>query len=349
MNTIFSATGLPPGTPVFIGEQKSETVKITIIDYDEEHAELEKIFAIEDAFPYKDSPAVTWINIDGLHDPGLLERLGRHYGLHPLTIEDILNTQQRPKVETFDTYILIVIKMHRYDEHSQGILIEQVSVILGERFVLTFQEAEGDVFEPIRERIQHNKGRIRKTGADYLAYSLLDAIVDSYFAVLERIEEEIEDVEELLIENPDKTVLEDIFALRRVMLFFWKSAWPLRNITSDLQQQTPLVQEAVGIYLRDLHDHIMQVLETIETFREMLTVNLDIYLSSTSNKMNEVMKFLTIIGTIFIPLTFIAGIYGMNFQFMPELTWRWGYFAVLAIMAATGGALLLYFKKKKWI
>ena len=350
MSTMLESIGLPPGTPVFVGEQQSEAVKITLYDYDDAHTERRIVQSIEECFPYKDMPSVTWINVDGLHDVAMLERLAHDYGLHPLTIEDIVNTQQRPKVEFFDNYIALNLKMYTFDINTYELDIDHVSLVLGKNFVLTFQERQGDLFDAIRARIQYNKGKIKKGGADYLAYSLLDAIVDGYFKVLDRIGDEIEDIEEKLFTNPESSILQDLHDLRQELIFFRKTVWPLRTIMNELdRQETELIEDSTSVYLRDLYDHVVQVIETLETFREMLSGHLEVYLSTISNKTNEIMKFLTIIGTIFIPLTFIAGVYGMNFKYMPELEWRWGNYLIWAIMIGIGVALLAYFRKKKWI
>ena len=350
MSTMLESIGLPPGTPVFVGEQQSEAVKITLYDYDDAHTERRIVQSIEECFPYKDLPSVTWINVDGLHDVAMLERLAHDYGLHPLTIEDIVNTQQRPKVEFFDNYIALNLKMYTFDINTYELDIDHVSLVLGKNFVLTFQERQGDLFDAIRTRIQYNKGKIKKGGADYLAYSLLDAIVDGYFKVLDRIGDEIEDIEEKLFTNPESSILQDLHDLRQELIFFRKTVWPLRTIMNELdRQETELIEDSTSVYLRDLYDHVVQVIETLETFREMLSGHLEVYLSTISNKTNEIMKFLTIIGTIFIPLTFIAGVYGMNFKHMPELEWRWGYYLIWAVMIGIGVALLAYFRKKNWI
>ena len=347
---VAKTAGLPPGTPVFVGTRKTDEVKITVIDYDQEIVQTQVVSTVEEVFPYKETSTVTWINVDGIHNEMLIENLSRHYGLHPLVIEDILNTHQRIKIDVFDNYLFVVLKMYVHDEQDKATYIEQVSLLLGENFVLTFQEREGDVFDSVRDRLKHSKGRIRKVGADYLLYALFDAIVDSYFEVLEHFGEQIEAVEEELTSKPNKNMLKQIHALKRELIFFRRSVWPLRNVLNEFErQEMPFIQESTKIYLRDLYDHVIQVIETIEIFRDMMSGILDVYLSSISNKMNEVMQFLTIIGTIFIPLTFVAGIYGMNFQYMPELTWKWGYFAVLVLMAVIGGALLCYFRKKKWL
>lgn len=350
LKSVSKTAGLPPGTPIHIGEKKAEAVKITVINYDKDHIDTFVVQAVEECFAYKETSTVTWINVDGLHDTDVIEQLGKHYGLHSLVIEDILNTQQRAKFEIVDNYLVMVLKMHSTDEVQDTMDIEQVSVILGQDFVLTFQEKEGDVFEPVRQRLANDKGQIRKTGADYLAYSLIDAVVDGYFSVVEHLGDQIEFVEDELLSGKQTDILQKIHLLKREVIMFRRSVWPFRNMIGDLERrQTPLIQPSTAIYLRDIYDHILQVGDTIEIFRDTLTSLLDVHLSSASNKMNEIMKFLTIIGTIFIPLTFIAGIYGMNFHYMPELTWRWGYFAILLVMVGIGIGLVFYFKRKRWL
>ncbi len=342
--------GLPPGTLVHIGERKTEKVRITVIDYDETQFTQEEVKTVEECFPFKDKPTVTWINIDGLHDPQVIEKLGHHFDLHPLLLEDILNTEQRPKMEDFGDYIFIVVKMLDYDDKTQQIEAEQVSLILGPNWVISFQEREGDVFEMVRDRLRKGKGRIRKMGADYLAYTLLDAIVDRYFIILEEFGEAIEDTETELAQNPTRETLQTIRTMKREMIFLRKSVWPLRELVSGLERgESPLIHKSTGVYLRDVYDHTVQVIDTVESFRDMISGMLDIYLSSISNRLNEVMKVLTIFAAIFIPLTFVVGIYGMNFEYMPELKWHWGYFGVLIGMASVAGGMLVYFRRKRWL
>jgi len=342
--------GLPPGTLVHIGEKKTDKVRITIIDYDEANFEEKEIKTVEECFPFKNKPTVTWINIDGIHDIKIIEKIGKHFDLHPLILEDIVNTGQRPKIEDFGDYIFVVLKMLYYNEKEDEIQAEQVSLILSSNFVISFQEREGDVFNPIRERIRSGKGRIRKMGADYLAYALIDTIVDSYFIILEKLGEKIESIEEELVTNPTPETLQAIHHLKREMIFLRKSVWPLREVVNRLERgESTLIHESTGIYLRDVYDHTIQVIDAIETSRDMLSGMLDIYLSSVSNRMNQIMKVLTIIASIFIPLTFIAGIYGMNFEFMPELAWPWGYPLVLLVMVVIGISMLIYFRRKKWL
>ena len=342
--------GLPPGTPVFIGEKKIEKVKITIVDYDEDHLEEKEAKTIEECFPFKEKPTVTWINIDGLHEIEIIDKLGKHFDLHPLIIEDIVNTGQRPKMEDLENYIFFVLKMLYYDEKKDDITTEQVSLILGSNFVISFQERLGDVFDPVRERIRKSRGRIRKVGSDYLVYALIDAIVDHYFIVLEKLGEKIEYLEEELVTDPRPETLQAIHNLKRDNIFLRKSVWPLREVISGLERgESPLIEKSTEIYLRDVYDHTIQVIDTLETYRDMVSGMLDTYLSSVSNKMNEVMKVLTIIATIFIPLTFIAGVYGMNFEYMPELGWHWGYVMVWIIVLTITALMAYYFKTKKWL
>lgn len=342
--------GLSPGVLIHVGNKKVEKTRIRIIDYDESQLEEKEAKTIEECFPFKDKPTVTWINIDGLHEVDIIEKIGKHFDVHPLVLEDIVNTGQRPKMEDLENYIFVVLKMLYYDEKEKEVSAEQFSFILGTNFVISFQERVGDVFNPVRERIRNAKGRIRKMGADYLAYALVDAVVDNYFVILERLGEEIESIEEELVHNPTPETLQIIHNLKREMIFLRKSVWPLREVISGLERgESTLIEASTGIYFRDVYDHTIQVIDNIETFRDMVSGMLDIYLSSVSNRMNEVMKVLTIFAAIFIPLTFIAGLYGMNFEFMPELKWHWGYFGVIAIMAVVGISMLIYFKRKRWL
>jgi magnesium transporter len=343
--------GLPPGTLIHIGEKKAEEMKITVIDFDEAHYQEKEIKTIEECFLFREMPSVTWINIEGLHQVEILEKLGECYGFHPLVLEDIVNTDQRPKMEDYGDYIYVVLKMLSHNGKSNGIVTEQVSIILGSNFVISFQEGgEGDVFNPLRDRIKAGKGRIRKMGADYLAYALLDAVVDNYFIIMEKLGENIELLEEKLVAHPTPETLRIIHHLKREMIFLRKAIWPLREVISGLERgESSLFKDPTRIYLRDVYDHTIQVIDTIETFRDMVSGMLDIYLSSVSNRLNAVMKVLTIIATIFMPLTFIAGIYGMNFKYMPELGWKWGYPLIWLIMVGIGVSMLVYFRKKRWL
>jgi magnesium transporter len=340
--------GLPPGTIVHVGEKRRERVKLSVINYDEVNFQEKEVNNFEEALSSRNKSSVTWLNIDGVHQPEIIEQVGKNFGMHPLVLEDIANTGQRPKMEDFDDYIFVVLRMLRFDEKETK--TEQISIILGRDFVVSFQEMEGDVFDAIRERLRSNKGRIRKMGADYLAYALIDAVVDNYFMVLENLGETIEDIEDKLVTNPTAETLRTIHDLKREMVFLRKSVWPLREVISRLERsESPLINKSTFVYLRDVYDHTIQVMDAVETFRDMLSGMLDIYLSSVSNRMNEVMKVLTVIATIFIPLTFIAGIYGMNFRYIPELELAWSYPAVLILMLIIALLMVVYFRRKKWI
>jgi magnesium transporter len=340
--------GLPPGTLVPVGVDRGGSVRITLLDYDEKHFEEKVVETIEETFPFKGTPTVTWVNVDGVQDTDLIERAGKHFGIHPLVLEDIVNTGQRPKMEDFGDYIFVVLKM-LYLEKDE-VRSEQVGIILGRDFVLSFQERPGDVFEPIRDRLRNAKGRIRKMGADYLMYGLVDTIVDNYFAILEAFGERIECIEGELIDKPSPDTLQVIHSLKRELIFLRKSVWPLRELISGLERaESPLIADTTPIYLRDVYDHTIQVIDTVESYRDMVSGMLDTYLSSVSNRMNEVMKVLTIIATIFIPITFVAGIYGMNFQNMPELSWPWGYFGALSVMGGISIVMVVYFRRKRWL
>jgi magnesium transporter len=344
-------TGVPPGTLMHVGERKQEKASLSLLVYGPQRLEDRAIGVndLSDVLSRRGEAPVTWINVDGVHDPEVIEAVGNLLDIHPLSLEDILNTEQRPKLEDYDDYLFLVLKMLSFNKQEE-VRAEQVSLILGPDFVLSFQEVEGDVFEAVRARLRNNKGRIRRMGPDYLAYALLDAVIDSYFVILERIGDQLEQLEEALIERPTPRLMHRIHLFRREMILLRRAVWPLREVVGKLQRQTPpLVAETTGPFLRDVYDHTIQVIDTVETFRDLLTGMMDIYLSSMSNRMNEVMKLLTIIATIFIPLTFLAGVYGMNFDYMPELHWRWAYPAVLLAMATIGGGMLWYFRKKHWL
>jgi magnesium transporter len=342
--------GLSPGTLVHIGEKKVEEVKISMIDYDETQIQERDVSSIEECLPFKEKSTVTWVNVTGLHDVKIIEEFGKAFNIHPLLLEDIVHTDHRPKLEDFDDFLFIILRMLTYDEANNELLSEQVSLILGPNFVISFQEREGDVFNPVRVRIRNGKGKIRKMGGDYLTYALIDAVVDHYFLVLEKYGEKIEILQEEVLSHPTPDTLQVIQETKRDMIFLRKSVWPLREAINALQRgESALISDNVIIYLRDVYDHTIQVIDSIETFRDMISGTLDVYLSSVSNKMNEVMKVLTIIATIFIPLTFIAGIYGMNFKYMPELEWHWAYPMLWAAIIVLGVLMLMGFKRKKWL
>ena len=342
--------GQMPGTPVYVGERREAEVTVSRFEYDASEIRQDVLDPAEKAVAPIDATKSAWINVDGVHDVDRIQTFRDGFDLHPLIVEDIVHTGQRPKAEIYDSQLFVVLRMLRWSQEAGQIDDEQVSLVLGPSWVLSFQERQGDVFDPLRERLLSNRGRIRKQGPDYLAYALIDAVVDHYFSILETLGDRIESLGEEMTENPKREDLQTIRHLKRELLFMRKSVWPLREVLSGLQRdESELIQESTRPYLRDVYDHTIQIIDTVETFRDMVSGLMDVYLSSISNRMNEVMKVLTIIATIFIPLSFVAGLYGMNFAFMPELQWRFGYFAVLGVMFAIGVGMLLYFKRKKWL
>lgn len=342
--------GSEPGTLVHVGEVKASCALISVFEYtDAECLEL-RVGTAEDAHAHLKSESITWLDIVGLSNIEMLQKVGDSFALHPLVLEDIANTRQRPKCEEFDTYIFVVLKMITYDKEQAKIKSEQVSFILGDNFVISFQEDEEDVFDPVRQRLKIGRGKIRKLGADYLLYALIDAIVDHYFVVLEAIGEEIETVEDELLENPNQALYKKLFSLKRELILLRRSVWPVREIVGTLlRDEHPFITDTTKVYLRDVYDHAVQIIDAVETLRDILAGLLDLYLSSLSTRMNEIMKVLTIMSSIFIPLTFIVGLYGMNFEFMPELHWRYGYLMVWVVMTIVTGVLLVVFRRKKWI
>jgi len=335
--------GTPPGTLIYTGEVKAE-VEITLIDYDSESYREFKVEDVEETFQFRDTKSVTWIDVVGLHDVDKIEKIGLHYGIHPLVLEDVLNVYQRPKVEDFGDYLFVVARVLK-----EGLDSRQVSFILGRNFVITFQEERLEIFEQIRKKIREG-GKIRKMGTDYLLHSLIDAIIDSYFVILGKIEDEIAEFEDRVVLNPTPEVVQSIHRLKRNLIALRKSVWPLRDVVSYLSKsESDLISDETSIYFRDVYDHTIQVIDTIETLRELIAGMLEVYFSSISNRTNEIMKVLTIIATIFMPLTFITGIYGMNFRYMPELEWRYGYPFALFLMLIVSVFMIVYFRRKRWI
>jgi magnesium transporter len=354
----YAAPGTAPGT-LRAPEQRVDTVRITVMDYGPDHLTEKVIHDVEEVFAFRDTPSVTWINVDGLHDVATIERLGQHFGLHPLALEDVLNCGQRPKLEDYgDVHFLIFrsLNVQKLQEGEGGLESEQISFFLSGSYVITFQEVPGDTFDPVRERIRKKGGQIRRMGPDYLVYALVDALIDEFFPVLERYGEQIENLETVLLDNPSSQTLQEIHSIKRELLMLRRTAWPEREVINALQrEESQIIHPETKVFLRDCYDHTIQVIDMIETYRDLAGGMVEVYLSSISNRMNEVMKVLTIISTIFIPLNFIAGIYGMNFDphasrfNMPELEWVFGYPFALGLMATVGLALLLYFRRKRWL
>lgn len=347
----FHKPGTAPGT-LKAPEKRVEQVRITVMDYAPDRLEEKTVTRIEQLFPYRDSPTVTWINIEGLHDVATLETLGKHFGFHPLTLEDVLNCGQRPKIEDYGEYHFMIMKSLLQGDKLET---EQISFFLGGNYVITLQEVPGDSFEPVRERIRRGKGMIRKSGPDYLTYALIDALVDEFFPVLEQYGERIENLEAELLAHPTPETIQEIHRVKRELLLLRRVAWPERDVIAAMQrEESDVIRPETQVFLRDCYDHTIQVIDMIETFRDVAAGMLDVYLSSVSNRMNEVMKVLTIISTIFIPLNFIAGVYGMNFHTdkpmnMPELDWPFGYPFALTLMLTVAVLLVFYFRKKRWL
>jgi len=342
--------GLPPGSLLHVGQQKLNAVKMTVHSYTPAEALEKQLHPGEELAAFRSTDAINWIRVTGLHDIGLIEQLCTAFGLHPLVQEDILNTEQRPKLEDYGDYLFVVLKALWVENEGDTLTGEQVSLIVGPSYVISFQEGDYDLFESVHSRINSDKGRIRKEGADYLAYALVDTIVDNYFNALEMLGENIEALEEVLVVQPGADALQQIHVLKREMLRFRKALWPLREVIGCLSRgDSSLVKDSTLLYIRDVYDHTIQAIDTLETYRDIVSGMLDIYLSSVSNRMNQIMKVLTIISTVFIPLTFIVGVYGMNFKSMPELDWEWGYPAVWILMIAIFLIELKFFRNRKWL
>ena len=332
-----------------IGEKKVNEVKIQLMNYDEVGFREKEIRNLSELPTQSLRKGVTWINVTGLHDSALIHGIGDLFGIHPLTLEDIVNTRQRPKTEEFKNYLYLVLRMLSFDPEWGRVQSEQVSFILGKGFLISFQERDGDIFISVRERIRKAGGRIRSYGADYLLYALTDAVVDQYFLILEDIGERLNAVEDDLLQQLTPSLLETIHHLKQESLHLNRQVWPLRQVLVQLtREKMRFIEESTGIFFRDIYDHTIQVIEGVEIERDLLSGILDLYVSMNSNRLNEVMKVLTLIATIFIPLTFIVGVYGMNFKYLPELEWPWGYPAVMIFMAGIAAGMLVYFKKKRW-
>lgn len=347
--------GHAPGTPIFTGEVKTDKPIITVINYSKESFNEIVGDHLEKCMAAVKEEGVNWVNVEGLHDVEMITHLGQYFKIHPLTIEDILNVEHRPKVEEFDNYLFVTLKILLYDPKNSTFVINQLSIILGKNFVLTFQESDTKLFDNIRDRLKNIKNHsLREHGSDYLMYRLLDAVIDDYFIVLEALGDQIEKIEENIISGPmgraSHMNSNAIYHLKRQALLLRKAIWPMREVIGQITHvEDKLITDFTRLYLRDVYDHTVQAIDTIETFRDMLASMLDMYLSILTNRMNEIMKTLTIIATIFIPLTWLASLYGMNFPYMPGLYWRYGYPMTLLAMGIMAVAMIIYFKRRKWI
>ncbi|MBN2685073.1 MAG: magnesium/cobalt transporter CorA [Pontiellaceae bacterium] len=352
MKRLFSVSakrGQPPGTMVYTGHRKDEPLRVSLIQYDAETVFEAFDISIDECLANPKPDSVSWINVDGLNDTSVIEKIGAAYRIHALVLEDVLHTTQRPKLEDHTDYLYLVVRMLSIPPGSDEVQSEQISFVLTEHGLITFQERAGDVFEEVRERIRRNSGRVRKLRADYLLYALVDAIVDNYFSIMETTGEKIELIEQSMMDNPNEVLLNELYRMKRELLYIRKSTWPLREAVGGLERgESVLLKENTSVYIRDLYDHTIQVIDTVETFRDMLSGVQDLYLSSMGQKTNQVMKVLTIIATLFIPLTFVAGIYGMNFEHMPELAWRYSYLVFWIVIVGLTVGMVMYFRRKKW-
>jgi len=350
VTSISEKYGMSPGSLVHVGNVPEAATRMSIIDYSKTNIEEQGIKSVNEILPYIDKDTVTWLNVEGLKDVEPIESIGSILNIHPLVLEDILNTHQRPKFEEYDHYLYIVLKKLSLENEKFLVGYEQISILVLDNFVVTFTEKPDDLFQPLKQRLKNSKGRLRNMGSDYLTYAILDTIVDRKFVLLDALDESIESIEDELLTSPASETLAIIQLLKRELIYIRKSIAPLRELLAAiLRSDTMLIDERTNIYFRDVYDHALRITESTESYRDVLSGLLDIYMSSVSNKMNEVMKVLTVFASIFIPLTFIAGIYGMNFEYMPELKWKWAYPVLWILFITIPVVLLIYFKKKKWL
>ncbi|PKL12558.1 MAG: magnesium and cobalt transport protein CorA [Spirochaetae bacterium HGW-Spirochaetae-8] len=345
-----SSKGKSPGSLVFIGKRKVEDATIKVIDYTQDRLIETTPPSIAQVVGFNETESVSWIDITGLHNTELIGEIGKSYGIHPLILEDILNTGQRPKLEELDGYLFIIVKMMRIDKSDQMMHSEQLSMVIGNNYIFTFQERPGDTFDPVRERLKNPNTRIRRSPSDYLAYALLDTIVDNYLILIEQLGEQIEDVENEILENPGKEVLAKMNGHIRELNYLRKSIRPAKDAFLQLGRlEFNFIHEATSPFIRDLNDHITQAVEAMDTYGEMLHDFLEIHSTNVGNRLNEIMKFLTIFSAIFIPLNLLAAIYGTNFRYIPELGLRYGYFIFLGVILFIGVFMIFVFKRKKWL
>lgn len=341
--------GMPAGTIVHVGKPKAAHSVVNAALFNATEFTEKQNTTIGEAIAMRTPGKNLWINIDGLGKLEILKELGSAFGIHPLVLEDVSNPEQRPKAEHYDNYTFLVMRAAACNQHG-AIDSEQVSLILGNDFLITIQEKIGDAFAVISERLRNSGARIRASSLDFLAYTILDCLVDSYFGVLEIFGGKLEEIETQIVETPSQKSLKQLYQHKRKILNLRRAIWPLRELLANLDRsESKFVSANTKLYLRDVYSHVIELIDTVEIYREMLSGLLDVYLSSLSNRLNEVMKVLTVITTIFMPLTFIAGIYGMNFEHMPELRWEYGYPIVIGLMTAIGGLMFVAFKRKGWI
>ncbi len=338
--------GLPPGTVKYLGHKKTRKIFFELIEFDSKKV-IEQEYDSFSSIKEFDDKKKYWLRVSGIHDDKLLKKIGKRFDINPLVLEDIVTNTQRPKIDDYGKYLYVVFKTIYFKKSD--IISEQISLIIFKNFIISFQESERNIFEAVKNRLNNKKSKMRKLGPDYLSYAIVDATVDNYYLILEEIGENIEFIEKEITLNPKTELLNKIYKLKRQMIFLRKTIWPLREMMNLMSRnESGLIKKSTNIYLRDLYDHVIQVIDTVETYRDLLSGMHDIYLSSVSNKLNEIMKVLTMIATIFIPLTFIAGVYGMNFRHMPELDVWWAYPVVMLFMLLVVVLMLLFFKRKNW-
>jgi magnesium transporter len=342
--------GLPPGVIVHVGNKLIEKTIVSVIDYGEGHSNERIVSDVGEILSFREDSSVIWVNINGLHEPEVIEKIGAMFNIHPLYLEDIVDTSQRPKVEDAEDYLFLTLKMAEFRGETDEIVPQQISLILGKNFLITFQEKEGDPFDPIRTRIRAGKGVIRKSGVDYLAYCIVDALIDEYYTTIDKLSDRIESLELDLVKKPSTNSLSILHRLKTDLIFLRKAVWPMREVINVIAfGDSDLIPTTGKVYWRDVYDHTIHIMDTLDTLRDIVGGMLDVYLSSVSYRLNEVMKVLTIIATIFIPLTFIAGWYGMNFKAMPEIDWQYGYYWVIGLASISIGSMLFMYRRKGWI
>jgi len=342
--------GMPPGSLIHIGSYFNHKIRLSLIEYDEKTLIEENDVSVDSCLKRIKTPLMTWIQVNGVYDPNIVASIGSRFQLHALILEDVLNTTQRAKLDTYEDQVFLVLRLLKYADETHDLRDEQVSIIFGPNYLISFLETESDFFQPIKERLRHGNNRLRIEKSDYLAYTLLDLIVDQYFVVLEKVDTDLDHLEEELLQNPLPGTMKKIQNAKREMIFLRKSIWPMRDVVSRfLRLEPPLVKTENQIYVRDVYDHLIQTIDIIEGFRDVVAGLMDIYLSNINIRTNEIMKVLTVVSTIFVPLTFITSMYGMNFEFMPELHVKWAYPAILIIMFAMATSMLSYFHSKKWL
>jgi magnesium transporter len=350
LSSVSKKSGLAPGTLVHVGEVHEHPHSIIVTNYNQASLEQRTIDSIKELLPYKITDSVTWVMVEGLKEVAIIDAIGQYFDIHPLVLEDILNTHQRTKFEEYPDYLYFVLKVVSLGKGSFNIEYEQISILVLKSFVFTFMEKPDGLFKPILNRLANEDSHLRNAGSDYLAYMIMDAVVDEYFTLQDAFDEQIELIEDELLIQPSVDTLMTIQKIRRELIFLRKTVSPLRELLAAIRRsESPLFDERTKRYFADIYDHSIRIIEAVESYRELISGMLDIYLSSVSNKMNETMKFLTVFASIFIPLTFIAGVYGMNFEYMPELRWKWSYPTLWAVFIGTAVSLLIYFKKKKWL